>query len=66
MLPSGIKLIYFCRIIKQNMTVMDLYADDLTDYIYQENDVDKKRALLLEVEAGIKKLMGEQERVVLI
>lgn len=41
MLPSGIKLIYFCRIIKQNMTVMDLYADDLTDYIYQENDVDK-------------------------
>ena len=41
---------------------MDLYADDLTDYIYQENDVDKKRALLLEVEAGIKKLMGEQEK----
>ena len=28
---------------------MDLYADDLADYIYQENDVDKKRALLLEV-----------------
>ena len=21
---------------------MDLYAEDLTDYIYQENDVDKK------------------------
>ena len=41
---------------------MDLYAEDLTDYIYQENDVDKKRALLLEVEAGIKKLMGEQEK----
>ena len=41
---------------------MDLYADDLTDYIYQENDVDKKRALLLEVEAEIKKLMGEQEK----
>ena len=29
---------------------MDLYADNLADYIYQENDVDKKRALLLEVE----------------
>ena len=43
------------------MTVMDLYADDL-NYIYQENDVDKKRALLLEVEAEIKKLMGEQEK----
>lgn len=41
---------------------MDLYADDLTDYIYQENDVDKKRALLLEVESEIKKLMGEQEK----
>ena len=41
---------------------MDLYAEDLTDYIYQENDVDKKRALLLEVEAEIKKLMGEQEK----
>ena len=41
---------------------MDLYADDLADYIYQENDVDKKRALLLEVEAEIKKLMGEQEK----
>ena len=26
---------------------MDLYADDLTDYIYQENDVAKRRALLL-------------------
>ena len=23
---------------------MDLYAEDLTDYIYQENDVDKKQA----------------------
>lgn len=34
---------------------MDLYADDLADYIYQENDVDKKRALLLKVEAEIKK-----------
>lgn len=45
---------------------MDLYADDLADYIYQENDVDKKRALLLKVEAEIKKLMGEQERVALI
>ena len=33
---------------------MDLYADDLADYIYQENDVDKKRALLLKVEAEIK------------
>lgn len=41
---------------------MDLYAEDLTDYIYQENDVDKKRALLLEVEAEIKKLMGKQEK----
>ena len=41
---------------------MDLYAEDLTDYIYQENDVDKKQALLLEVEAKIKKLMGEQEK----
>ena len=41
---------------------MDLYADDLADYIYQENDVDKKRALLLEVEAEIKKLIGEQEK----
>lgn len=41
---------------------MDLYAEDLTDYIYQENDVDKKRALLLEVEAEIKKLMDEQEK----
>ena len=41
---------------------MDLYADDLADYIYQENDVDKKRALLLKVEAEIKKLMGEQEK----
>ena len=41
---------------------MDLYADNLADYIYQENDVDKKRALLLEVEAEIKKLMGEQEK----
>lgn len=37
---------------------MDLYADNLADYIYQENDVDKKRALLLEVEAEIKKLNG--------
>lgn len=45
---------------------MDLYAEDLTDYIYQENDVDKKRALLLEVEAEIKKLMDEQERATLI
>ena len=41
---------------------MDLYAEDLTDYNYQENDVDKKRALLLKVEAEIKKLMGEQEK----
>ena len=41
---------------------MDLYAEDLTDYIYQENDVEKIRTLLLEVEAEIKKLMGEQER----
>ena len=41
---------------------MDLYAEDLTDYIYQENDVNKKRALLLEVESEIKKLMGEQEK----
>ena len=41
---------------------MDLYAEDLTDYIYQENDVDKKQALLLEVEAEIKKLMDEQEK----
>ena len=41
---------------------MDLYAEDLTDYIYQENDVDKKRALLLEVEAEIKKLMDEQKK----
>lgn len=41
---------------------MDLYAEDLTDYIYQENDANKKRALLLEVEAEIKKLMGEQEK----
>lgn len=41
---------------------MDLYAEDLADYIYQENNVDKKRALLLEVEAEIKKLMGEQEK----
>ena len=38
---------------------MDLYAEDLVDYIYQENDVNKKRTLLLEVEAEIKKLMGE-------
>lgn len=45
-----------------NKTIMDLYAEDLTDYIYQENNVEKKRALLLEVEAEIKKLMGEQER----
>ena len=45
-----------------NKTIMDLYAEDLTDYIYQENDVDKKRALLLEVEAEIKKLMDEQEK----
>ena len=45
---------------------MDLYAEDLTDYIYQENDVDKKRALLLEVEAEIKKLMDEQKRATLI
>lgn len=37
---------------------MDLYADDLADYIYQENDVDKKRALLLKVEAEIKKAHG--------
>lgn len=41
---------------------MDLYAEDLPDYIYQENDVNKKRALLLEVETEIKKLMGEQEK----
>ena len=41
---------------------MDLYAEDLTDYIYNENDVAKRRALLLEVEAEIKKLMGEQEK----
>ncbi len=41
---------------------MDLYAEDLADYIYQENNVDKKRALLLEVEAEIKKLMGEQDK----
>lgn len=45
---------------------MDLYAEDLVDYIYQENDVNKKRTLLLEVEAEIKKLMGEQERGALI
>ena len=45
-----------------NKTIMDLYAEDLADYIYQENNVDKKRALLLEVEAEIKKLMGEQEK----
>lgn len=37
--------------------MMDLYAEDLADYIYQESDVDKKRVLLLEVEAEIKKLM---------
>ena len=37
---------------------MDLYADDLADYIYQENDVDKKRALLLKVEAEIKKVLS--------
>ena len=34
-----------------NKTIMDLYAEDLTDYIYQE-----------EVEAEIKKLMDEQEK----
>lgn len=45
-----------------NKTIMDLDAEDLADYIYQENNVDKKRALLLEVEAEIKKLMGEQEK----
>lgn len=45
-----------------NKTIMDLYAEDLTDYIYNENDVAKRRALLLEVEAEIKKLMGEQEK----
>ena len=37
---------------------MDLYAEDLADYIYQENNVDKKRALLLEVEAEIKKVLS--------
>lgn len=45
-----------------NKTIMDLYAEDLTDYIYNENDVAKRRALLLEVEAEIKKLMDEQEK----
>ena len=45
-----------------NKTIMDIYAEDLTDYIYNENDVAKRRALLLEVEAEIKKLMGEQEK----
>ena len=37
---------------------MDLYAEDLADYIYQENDVDKKRTLLLEVEAGNQEAHG--------
>ncbi len=41
---------------------MDLYANDLTDYIYQENNIDEKRALLLEVEAKIKRLMNRQEK----
>lgn len=45
---------------------MDLYADDLADYIYQENDVDKKRALLLEVEAEIKSSWANRKRVALI
>lgn len=41
---------------------MDLYANDLTDYIYQENDTKKKRDLLCEVEAEIKRLMNRQEK----
>ena len=41
---------------------MDLYAENLADYIYQENDVDKKRALLLNVEAEIKKLMEKKKK----
>ena len=45
---------------------MDLYAEDLTDYIYQENDVDKKRALLLEVEAKSKSSWTNRKRATLI
>lgn len=41
---------------------MDLYANDLTDYIYQENDMKKKRALLCELEAKIKRLMNRQDK----
>lgn len=52
----------FTFAISLNKMVMDLYADDLTDYIYQENDIKKKRALLCEVEAEIKRLMGQQEK----
>lgn len=44
---------------------MDLYAENLTDYIYREKDVDKKRILLLEVEAEIKSLMDYQEKGIL-
>lgn len=41
---------------------MDLYANDLTDYIYQENDMKKKRALLCELEAETKRLMNRQDK----
>ena len=33
------------------------------DYIYQENDVDKKRALLLEVEGKSKSSWANRKRV---
>ena len=45
-----------------NKMAMDLYANDLTDYIYQENDMKKKRALLCELEAEIKRLMNRQDK----
>ena len=41
---------------------MDLYAENVINYINQEDNADNIRALLLEVEAEIKKLMGKQEK----
>lgn len=37
---------------------MDLYADDLADYIYQENDVDKKTGIVIESGSGNQKAHG--------
>ena len=37
---------------------MDLYADDLADYIYQENDVDKETGMYTGSGSGNQKAHG--------